>query len=145
MAEDGSPAENERSRFRLVLADDHPDLLDEMRYLLAPEFDVVGSAMEGVALIEAASELRPDAVISDVHMPRLNGIDAGRRILQAGLCPAVIVLSSYNEAQLVESAMQAGIRGYVLKVDAGEELIPALRMVLSGGAYLSQGVRRRAG
>jgi DNA-binding NarL/FixJ family response regulator len=97
---------------------------------------------EGLALVQAAFELRPDAVISDIKMPRLNGIDAGRQILQKGLCQAVIALTTYNEPLLVESAMQAGIRGYVLKVQAGEELIPAVRTVLGGGIYLSRGVRR---
>jgi DNA-binding NarL/FixJ family response regulator len=129
-------------RFRVVLADDHLDLFEEIRYLLAPEFEVVGSVKEGLALVQAAFELRPDAVISDINMPRLNGIDAGRQILQKGLCQAVIALTTYNEPLLVESAMQAGIRGYVLKVHASEELIPAVRTVLGGGIYLSRGVRR---
>jgi DNA-binding NarL/FixJ family response regulator len=134
----GSSAE----RARVVLADDHLDLLEGIRYLLAPEFDVVSSVKEGLALIQAAFELRPDAIISDINMPRLNGIDAGRQILQEGLCRAVILLTTYNEPQLVSSAMQAGIRGYVLKVEASEELVPSVRTVLSGGVYLSRGVRR---
>ena len=139
----GTTAESARKRFRVVLADDHQDLLEEIRCLIAPEFDVVRSVNEGLSLIQAACELRPDAIISDIHMPRLNGIDAGQQILQKGLCQAVIVLTMYNERQFVDSAMQAGIRGYVLKVEAGEELIPALETVLGGGIYLSRGVLRR--
>jgi DNA-binding NarL/FixJ family response regulator len=137
-----SSAESARKRFRVVLADDHLDLLEGIRYLLAPEFDVVSSVKEGLALIQAAFELRPDAIISDINMPRLNGIDAGRQILQEGLCKAVILLTTYNEPQLVASAMQAGIRGYVLKIEASEELVPSVRTVLSGGVYLSRGVWR---
>jgi DNA-binding NarL/FixJ family response regulator len=132
-----------RKRFRVVLADDREDLLEEIRCLIAPEFDVVGSVTEGLALIQAACELRPDAIISDIHMPRLNGIDAGRQILQEGLCQAVLVLTMYNQPQFVDRAMQVGIRGYVLKVEAGEELIPALQTVLGGGIYLSRGVLNR--
>jgi DNA-binding NarL/FixJ family response regulator len=139
----GATTERARKRFRVVLADDHQGLLEEIRCLIAPEFDVVRSVNDGLALIQAACELRPDAVISDIHMPRLNGIDAGQQILQEGLCPAVIVLTMDNEPQLVDSAMQAGIRGYVLKVEAGEELIPALETVLGGGIYLSPGVLSR--
>jgi DNA-binding NarL/FixJ family response regulator len=75
-------------------------------------------------------------------MARLNGMDAGRQILQEGLCKAVILLTTFNEPQLVASAMQAGIRGYVLKIEACEELIPSVRTVLSGGLYLSRGVWR---
>lgn len=135
-------AERARSRFRVVLADDHLDLLEEIRCLVAPEFDVVSSVKEGLALVQAAFELRPDAIISDIHMPRLNGIDAGRQILQEGLCKAIILLTTYNEPQLVSSAMQAGIRGYVLKIEASEELVPSLWTVLGGGVYLSRGVWR---
>jgi DNA-binding NarL/FixJ family response regulator len=135
-------AERARRRFRVVLADDHLDLLEEIRCLVAPEFDVVSSVKEGLALVQAAFELRPDAIISDIHMPRLNGIDAGRQILQEGLCKAVILLTTYNEPQLVSSAMQAGIRGYVLKIEASEELVPSLWTVLGGGVYLSRGVWR---
>ena len=130
---------------RVVLADDHQDVLEEIRYLLAPEFDVVGSVKEGLALIQAVFELRPDAVISDIKMPRLNGIDAGRQILEKGLCKAVIALTTYNEPLFVDSAIQAGIRGYVLKIEASEELVPAVRTVVGGGIYLSQRVRRQAG
>ena len=135
-------AERARRRFRVVLADDHLDLLEEIRCLVAPEFDVVSSVKEGLALVQAAFELRPDAIISDINMPRLNGIDAGRQILQEGLCKAVILLTTYNEPQLVSSAMQAGIRGYVLKIEASEELVPSLWTVLGGGVYLSRGVWR---
>ena len=125
---------------RLVLADDHPDVLDEIRDLLASEFDVLRTVNEGVALIEATAELRPDAVISDIRMPGLGGIEAGRQILQRGLCRAVVVLTMYRERHLVSKALQAGIRGYVLKVDASDELIPAVYAVLSGGSYVSRGV-----
>ena len=81
-------------------------------------------------------------MVSDVNMPHLDGIEAGRRILREGLCPAVIILTVYNGRQFVESALESGIRGYVLKTDAGEELARAVRTVLLGGAYLSSGVAR---
>ena len=132
--------ENEQPRPRLVLADDHKDILDEVRRLLASGFDVLCTVAEGNALIQAVAELRPDAVISDIRMPGLGGIEAGRQILRQGLSNAVIVLSMYNDSHLVGKALQAGIRGYVLKVDASEELIPAIHAVLGGGSYLSRGV-----
>jgi DNA-binding NarL/FixJ family response regulator len=132
-----------RSRPRLVLADDRGDVLDEIRELLASEFDILREVNQGSALVEAAIELQPDAVISDVRMPGIGGIDAGAQILRVGACSAVIVLTMYNEPHLVTKAIAAGIRGYVLKVDAGEELIPAVYEVLGGGRYLSQGVRSK--
>ena len=129
-------------RWRILLADDHRGLLEEMCNLLTPEFEVVRWVTDGLALIEAARELRPDVVIADMNMPGINGIDAGRRILEQRLCDAVIMLTVYNEPQMVRSALEAGIRGYVLKVDAGEELSPAIKKVVAGYTYFSRGVTR---
>jgi len=134
--------EPERRR-RLVLADDHPDVREEIRQLLDPEFDVLRAVGDGAALIEAVAELQPDAVISDIQMPRMDGIEAASRLLDGGLCEAMIVLSMYPDAHLVKTALQAGIRAYVLKLDAGEELIPAVYAALRGEHYLSRGVRDR--
>jgi len=128
-------------RPRVVLADDHPGMLEEIRLLLEDEFEVVGSASEGQALLSLVAQLRPDAVVSDIHMPLVDGIEAGRRMLQEGLCSAVVILTVYNEPQLVGSALACGIRGYVLKEDAGEELALAVNTVAGGGAYLSRGIR----
>ncbi len=136
----GCAMPNERPRIRLVLADDHTDVLEEIQHLLAPQFDVLRTVRDGPALVEAVAELRPDAVVSDFQMPGLNGIEAGAQILQQGLCKAVILLTMYNEPLLVNQALAAGIRGFVLKVDAGDELVPALHEVMGGGRYLSQGV-----
>jgi DNA-binding NarL/FixJ family response regulator len=131
---------------RVVLADDHEELLEEIRHLLAPEFEVVGSVSSGGAMLEEVRNLQPDAVVSDIGMPGVNGIDAGRQLLQSGLCASIIMLTMYNEPQLVQSALRAGILGYVLKVDAGEELSAALRAVIAGDQYLSRGVlANRAG
>ena len=125
---------------RIVLADDHPGMVEEIRLLLAREFDIVGSVDEGRALLSAVSQLRPDVVVSDLDMPLMDGLETGRRILRSGLCPAVIILTQYNEPELVHSALESGIRGYVLKVDAGEELALAVQTVAGGGTYLSSGV-----
>lgn len=135
-----TPPETLQRRFRLVLADDHHDVLDAIRDLLEPEFEVLDAVTEGLALVESVSRLRPDAVISDIRMPRLGGIEAGAQLLRGRLCTAVILLTMHNEPHLVKKALQAGIRGYVLKVDAGEELIPAVYAVLGGDRYLSRGV-----
>lgn len=128
-------------RTRVVLADDHTGMLEQIGLLLADEFDVAGSVSEGQALVSAVARLRPDAVVSDIHMPLLDGIEAGRRILQQGLCSSVILLTVYNEPELLHSALAFGIRGYVLKGDAGEELALAVHAVTKGGIYLSSSVR----
>jgi DNA-binding NarL/FixJ family response regulator len=123
---------------RVALADDHEDILEEVRSLLEPEFQVVCSSTEGAALIEAVHSSNPDVVVADVQMPGITGIQAGKEILRRGLCDAVVMLSMHNDPKLIQTALLAGIRGYVLKEDAGEELIPALQAVLAGGRYLSR-------
>lgn len=131
----------EGHRQRLVLADDHGDVLKELRRLLDPEFDVAAALRDGPSLLEAAGRLHPDAVICDLRMPGMSGIEAGARILSARLAKAVVVLSMYREADLIRQALDAGILGYVLKVDASEELIPAIYSALAGKPYLSRNVR----
>ena len=135
------PAKASPRHFRIVLADDHEEMLEEIRALLTPDFDVVGSVNNGQALIDAVRALKPDVVVSDIKMPGISGIEACRRIVQEGLCSTTIMLTMHNEAQFVRRALGAGIRGYLLKVHAGEELIPAIRSVMGGFTYLSTGVQ----
>ncbi len=139
LASSRGAAEAQR-RFRLVLADDHPDMREEVRRLLHSEFDLLRTVGEGAALVDAAIELKPDAVVTDIQMPRMGGIEASEQLLSCGLCEAVVVLSMYPDPHLVKSALQAGIRAYVLKVDASEELIPAVYAALRGERYLSRGI-----
>jgi CheY-like chemotaxis protein len=137
-------AEKSPRRFCLVLADDHDEVREQICQLLDPEFEVLRAVDEGVALVEAAAELKADAVVTDIQMPRMSGIEAGGQILKRGLCDTVVMLSMYADAHLVNAALQAGIRAYVLKVDASEELIPAIYAAMRGERYLSQGVRSLA-
>jgi DNA-binding NarL/FixJ family response regulator len=130
-------------RLRLVVADDHPEVLEEIRRLLESEFEVAGAVSGGLALLDAVAELRPDAVVSDLAMRDLDGIEAGRRIVEREDAPAVLVLTMHNDPELVERALEAGVRGFILKVDVGEELIVAVRAVTEGGIYVSRSVRAR--
>jgi DNA-binding NarL/FixJ family response regulator len=125
------------TRPRLLLADDHEDLLREVVALLDREFEVIGVARDGTALMDIAAHLNPDVVITDFRMPGLSGIDAGSRLLEQGLCKAVVLLTMYADEQLVAGALQAGIRGFVLKVRAGEDLVPAIYSALRGETYVS--------
>jgi DNA-binding NarL/FixJ family response regulator len=129
--------------FRVVLADDHEEVLHEIRALLNADFEILSSVTDGLALIEAVREWKPDVVISDVQMPGLSGIEACSHIIQRGFCSAAIILTMYNDVQLVKDALRAGIRGYVLKVDAGQELASAVSGVLGVSTYLSHGVRSK--
>ena len=117
-------------RPRLVLADDHPEILDELHTLLVAEFEMAGCVTNGNELVRAVIELDPDVIITDVYMPGIDGIEASRRILQQAPEALVVMLSMHNEPALIAKALAIGVRGYVLKLDAGEELGPAIRAVL---------------
>jgi DNA-binding NarL/FixJ family response regulator len=130
-------------KLRVVVADDHPDVLEEIRQLLNSEFDVVDAVGGGLDLVEAAARTRPDTVVSDISMPDLDGIEAGQRILNQGTSSAVVLLTMHNDPQLVQQAIEAGIRGVILKVDAGEELIAAVRAASRGSTYISRSIRTR--
>jgi DNA-binding NarL/FixJ family response regulator len=124
-------------RPRILLADDHEALLDEIVVLLQGDFDVVGRARNGAALLDVAARANADVVITDFKMPGFSGIEASSMLLQRGLCRAVILLTMHADVQLVQGARKAGILGFVLKVKAGEDLIPAIYCALRGETYVS--------
>jgi DNA-binding NarL/FixJ family response regulator len=129
----------------VVLVDDHPVVRGGLRALLESfdGFAVVGEAADGEAAVREVQLHRPDAVIMDVMMPHVDGVEATRRIVRA--CPgtAVLVLSMAEDDDVVFSAMQAGARGYLLKGAAQEEIERALRAVVAGEAIFGPGVAAR--
>jgi len=122
---------------RLLLADDHNELLREVTELLGQEFEILGSVQDGMTLLFRAAELQPDVVVTDLKMPRLSGIEAGRKLLDQKLCRAVVLLTLYKDPQIVSSALDAGILGYVTKDRAGLDLIPAINAALAGKTFIS--------
>jgi DNA-binding NarL/FixJ family response regulator len=130
------------ARPRLVLADDHQEIIDELHTLLGHEFEITRSVSDGGALVKAVSELNPDVVVTDVYMPGIDGIEASTRILKQAPKTIVLMLSMHSEPSLVGKALANGVRGFVLKLDAGEELGPAIWAVLKGGIYLSRSIQK---
>jgi DNA-binding NarL/FixJ family response regulator len=127
---------------RLLLADDHDLLLEAFRRLLEPEFTVLGGVTDGEALVEAALELRPDAVLSDIAMPRLSGLQAARRIHDRVPSIRFIFLTMHDDPELAAETFRAGASAYVLKSSPVQELLLAIRSVLSGGTYLTPSLER---
>jgi len=123
----------------VVIADDHTIVRDGLRALLEanPEIKVVGDAASGRQAVDQVRELRPNVVIMDISMPELNGIDATRQILET--CPEVgiIILSMLGTADHVFHALQAGVKGYLLKESAGREVMEAVQAVSAGEMYFS--------
>jgi DNA-binding NarL/FixJ family response regulator len=124
-------------RIRVLIADDHNGMLDDIRGLLEPEFDVVGAVGDGQALISAADTFQPDVIVTDISMPRLNGIEAARLIIQKNPASRIILLTAYNDSALVEQGLSAGALGYVLKLKADEELSLAIHNALEDHRFVS--------
>jgi DNA-binding NarL/FixJ family response regulator len=131
------------NRLRVVLGDDNADLLQEIGELLSPEFDLVGAVENGKLLVAAAQSFKPDVVVTDINMPEMDGIDAARRILALGFCDVIVALSVTNDQEIVKTALDAGIAGYVLKENAGEELVHAIHSAVQGKPFLSPAIRDR--
>lgn len=122
---------------RVLLADDHAIVVEGLQRLLAPAFDLVGVADNGVAMIEACQATRPDLVVADVSMPLLNGIDALRRMRRNGDRTPVVFLTMHPDVTSATRALEAGALGYVVKHAASDELVTAIREALAGRTFVS--------
>ena len=126
---------------RIVLADDHQLIRQGVRALLERErFHVVGEASNGREAVDQITALHPDVVVMDIGMPMLNGVDAAQQILRASPTTKIVALTMHAEDAYVMSALRAGVRGYVLKTQAGPDLIQAIHQVSRGMTYLSPAI-----
>ena len=124
-------------RPRLLLADDHTIVLDGLTRLLQTEFELIGTVGDGEALLVAAEKLKPDAIVADVSMPLLNGIEAVRRLKKMGSSAKVVFLSMHSDVELAAEAIRAGASAYVLKHSATESLSQAIWAALEGRVFVS--------
>jgi DNA-binding NarL/FixJ family response regulator len=124
-------------RPKILIADDHTLVAEACKNLLEREFDVVGIVPDGRSLLQAASEMRPDVVITDIAMPELNGLDAGEQLKQKYREIKLIFLTMNVRPDLAAEAFRRGASAYVVKHCAAEDLIVAVRRVVKGRSYLS--------
>lgn len=124
-------------RIRVLLADDHETVLENVRALLEPEFEVVGTVRDGQSLLAAAETLKPDIMVVDVSMPVLSGLEALRRLKKDDPNAKVVFLTVHQDPAFVSEALAAGALGYVVKVAAGDELVTAMQQALQGRTYIS--------
>lgn len=124
-------------RIKVLIADDHEWMLDDIRGLLEPEFDVIGAVGDGQALISAADKFQPDVIVTDISMPRLSGIEAARLIRQKNPASRIILMTVHNDSAMVEQGFSAGALGYVLKLKADEELALAIHSALENKRFVS--------
>src|SRR5882672_3353788 len=119
-------------RPRVLLAEDHPGIAEELRTLLEVEFDVIATVADGSALLRAVDNARPDVVVTDVVMPGLDGIAATVALRARHPGTRVVLVTVHDDSELVERGYAAGALAYVLKHVAARELVPAVRAALRG-------------
>ena len=132
-------------KIRIMLAEDHKVVREGTRRLLESQsdFQVVGEASDGIEAVELAKKLRPEIIIMDVSMPRLNGIEATKEIKSLYPNIAILVLTGYDDDEYVFALLEAGAAGYLLKESSGEELIEAIRQVMAGEPVLHPKIMRK--
>jgi NarL family two-component system response regulator LiaR len=133
------------SAVKVLIAEDHPITRQGIRKLLDDEskFVVIGEAGDGEEAVQMVDELKPDVVIMDVAMPKLNGIEATRQIKLIRPATAVLILSAYDDDEYVFGLLEAGAAGYLLKTASGDELTRAIRAVYKGEPVLDPLITRK--
>jgi DNA-binding NarL/FixJ family response regulator len=124
-------------RIRVLLADDHRLLADALKSILEPKYEVVGTVGDGRSLLEAAEKLRPDVIVVDIAMPKLNGLDAAQNLKQKMPAVKLIFMTMNEDPYLVGEAFRVGGSAFLLKQAAAFELTDAIETVLKGGSYVS--------
>jgi DNA-binding NarL/FixJ family response regulator len=105
-----------------------------------PELQIIGEASDGLEAVRKAEELKPDMILLDIGLPTLNGIEASHRISRVAPDSKILFVSQDHDEAVVGAALSNGAKGYVLKVDAGRELLPAVESVLRGERFISSGI-----
>lgn len=130
-------------RLRVLVADDQPIVLEGLRNILAPEFEIVAEAEDGQALLAAAGRTRPDIIVTDIAMPKMNGIEAVRRIKKTDPHVRVVFLTMHADMVYATEALKSGGSAFVLKSSGAGELLTAIHEVLSGRKFVTPAIAAR--
>ena len=130
---------------KVIIVDDQRLMRDGLRLLLELEdgIDVIGEASDGEEGVKLYADLRPDIVLMDIRMPKMTGIEATKKILKADPKARIIILTTFDDDNLIMEGLQAGALGYMLKDLSGEELAAAIQTVMAGGSQLDARVTRK--
>ena len=131
------------SKLRVLLADDHPNMLQMVESILEPAFEVVGKVADGKALLESAPKLNPDIIVTDISMPILNGIEAVKKLKESGCRAKVVFLTVHSDHEFVRVCLEAGASGYVVKLRMVTDLLDAMQAALAGHSFTSPNLTYR--
>jgi DNA-binding NarL/FixJ family response regulator len=131
-------------RARVLIADDHNLVAELRKKLLETDYEVVGMVSDGRAMLRAAEELNPDAIVLDIAMPILNGLDAGQKAKEMLPRVKLVYLTMNTDAEVAAEAFERGASGYLLKTCAASEMVIAVREALGGKSHMSQSPSRDA-
>jgi len=128
---------------RILIVDDFDDWRRQLHSLLKarPTWQIIAEASDGSEAVQKAEDLKPDLILLDIGLPKLNGIEAARHIRQRSPSSKIIFLSQNSDLDIVRAAFDTGASGYVRKIDAGRELLPAVDAVLGGKQFVSSSVK----
>lgn len=128
----------------VLIADDHHIVREGIVLLLQqePDFTVVGQAADGEEAVAKILKLRPDVVILDISMPKLNGIEVAQKIAAEGFTGKVLILTQYDKEEYVRKAIQTGASGYLLKDSIKDDVISAIRQIMAGETYFSPSISK---
>jgi DNA-binding NarL/FixJ family response regulator len=129
------------SRLQILIADDHVIVADGLRLVLEKHYNIVGSVVDGRALITEALRLKPDVIVVDIGMPLLNGLDAAKRVRQQLPTVKLVFLTMQDNPNLAAATLELGSAAFVLKQSAGSELLKAIDQVMHGKCYVTPKLR----
>ena len=124
-------------RARVLLADDHPAMLDRVAALLERDFEIVGKTDDGLSAVVEAQQLQPDVVILDVAMPELNGIEAALELKKSGSKAKIVILTVHDDPDYLNECLAAGALGYVVKSRLATDLVLAIKEALMNLVFVS--------
>jgi DNA-binding NarL/FixJ family response regulator len=122
------------ARARILVADDHEEIRNEIVQLLRRQFEVLGALSDGLEFLEAVNRLKPDLCVLDISMPNMSGIEVAQRIKKSDAQMKIVFLTLHDDSDFRDAALETG-EGYVTKARMGRELLPAIKLVLAGGKF----------
>jgi DNA-binding NarL/FixJ family response regulator len=129
------------AKIRVLLADDHEAMLEQVRSILSKDFDVVGAVGNGRDALTEVERLDPDVLVIDISMPVLNGLQTAAQLMSKKCRTRIVFLTVHDDQDYVDAALAAGASGYVTKSHVTTELVPAIREAINGRTYVSKSIQ----